>query len=280
MTPPLRRPGISIDVTTTHAPDSSVEHDAALVIASVRDLSNLSCVATILTAGLNHLCQRGRVSLPETALTYIPADPPVLGACKRLLEEPEDYHRLIETFDGCLAAFRAAKQLTRITLEEARRNTILLSGDMDDLRDAWRVVCATNATAFPLIERDLDPRFLPPADVRREIAAAAHGAFQLDLSNAPTLPEWAQRRRERRVSMQADAIIKIGTRLASAFVVDAASGGLGLKLSAPLEPGERVTVELSSGRSFRGTIAWRRGMRAGLTFDKPLAPTDELLTPG
>ena len=280
MTPPLRRPDVSTDVGSTPEPESTIEHDAALIIASVRDLSNLACVATILTAGLNHLCQRGRVSLPETALTYIPADPAVLGACKRLLEEPEDYHRLIQTFDGCLAAFRAAKQLTRITLEEARRNTILLSGDMDDLRDAWRVVCATNATAFPLIERDLDPRFLPPADVRQKIVAAAHGTFQLDLSNAPTLPEWAQRRRERRVSMQADAMIKIGTRLASAFVVDAASGGLGLKLSAPLEPGERVTVELSSGRSFRGTIAWRRGMRAGLAFDKPLAPTDELLTPG
>lgn len=47
-------------------------------------------------------------------------------------------------------------------------------------------------------------------------------------------------------------------------------GGALLHLDMPVEPGERLALELMSGELLHGAVAWRRGAEVGLKFDEPL----------
>jgi hypothetical protein len=46
--------------------------------------------------------------------------------------------------------------------------------------------------------------------------------------------------------------------------------GMMLETSVPLEPGERVSIQLSESVSIEGRIAWEDGRRCGVVFDQPI----------
>lgn len=48
------------------------------------------------------------------------------------------------------------------------------------------------------------------------------------------------------------------------------AGGAVLHVDQPIEPGERLDLELMTGAQLGGTVAWRRGQEVGLAFDKPI----------
>ncbi len=54
------------------------------------------------------------------------------------------------------------------------------------------------------------------------------------------------------------------------FVRKISGGGAVLHVDSVLEIGERLELELMSGQSLQGVVAWRRGSEAGLRFDEPL----------
>lgn len=47
-------------------------------------------------------------------------------------------------------------------------------------------------------------------------------------------------------------------------------GGALLHVDMPVEPGERIALDLMSGEQLHGTVAWRRGAEVGFRFDEPL----------
>lgn len=48
------------------------------------------------------------------------------------------------------------------------------------------------------------------------------------------------------------------------------AGGAVLHVDQPVEPGERLDLELMTGEQLGGTVAWRRGSEVGLKFDAPI----------
>lgn len=48
------------------------------------------------------------------------------------------------------------------------------------------------------------------------------------------------------------------------------AGGALLRTATPIEPGERLGLELTSGLRIEGTVAWRNGSRIGVSFDSRL----------
>ena len=93
------------------------------------------------------------------------------------------------------------------------------------------------------------------------------------------LPQPDERRQTSRHALLQSVRVRVGISTVDyrAFATDISSGGLGLSRMPPLATGTRVTIELSIGRIFNGTVAWSRGDKAGIAFDQPLSPTDPLI---
>ena len=62
------------------------------------------------------------------------------------------------------------------------------------------------------------------------------------------------------------------------LITDASSGGLGLDFTEGVKDGDYITVVLSTGRTFRGEIAWSAGTRSGIRFDEELPHNDILFS--
>ena len=99
----------------------------------------------------------------------------------------------------------------------------------------------------------------------------------LDERGQPYLPSLPQRRRSSRRSLGQNCRVLYRKAILSAFVKDISDSGMGLLRVPFLQSDDVVTVELTSGRQFRGVVVWCRDEAAGLRFERPLPPSDPLL---
>jgi hypothetical protein len=86
-----------------------------------------------------------------------------------------------------------------------------------------------------------------------------------------------QRRRAARLLIHQPATIETASTRGRIVVRDVSQGGLGLERVRRIKEGETATIALPSGRTFHGTVLWRKGDRAGLRLSVPLLPNDPLL---
>lgn len=99
----------------------------------------------------------------------------------------------------------------------------------------------------------------------------------IDAYGRLVLPQMPQQRRTPRRMLCQDCILRHRDVRAPAFAKDISAGGIGLERAPRLETGEYLIVELPSGRTFSGVVAWSRGTAAGLRFSSPLSHSDPLL---
>ena len=101
------------------------------------------------------------------------------------------------------------------------------------------------------------------------------------LSNAvPAPPEPAERRREERhLTILRVGTLIVGDRRELCLVRNVSSAGLMAHVYSPLEPEERVAVELKSGQQIDGRVIWVREANAGIAFDTPVDVAGLLANP-
>ena len=109
------------------------------------------------------------------------------------------------------------------------------------------------------------------------IDAERGGQPCLDERNQPFLPKLPQRRRSTRRTLGQNCRLLYRNAILSAFAKDVSEGGLGLLRVPFLRADDAVTVELETGRRFKGSVAWIRGESAGVRFDHPLSSADPIL---
>lgn len=87
--------------------------------------------------------------------------------------------------------------------------------------------------------------------------------------------------RERRVHLNADAIVAEHANRERVVVSDISRGGLAFQGYGIYEPGQKLEIRLVvNGRDFHGKVLWRNRNKAGMGFRTPLPPNDELLRVG
>lgn len=88
----------------------------------------------------------------------------------------------------------------------------------------------------------------------------------------------SERSCERKV-VRRHAILRSHDRTQTITIHDISSGGMKVQNAFGLIPGDRVTVELLTRRSFEGRVMWSVPPYCGIKFDAELADTDPLLAP-
>jgi hypothetical protein len=151
------------------------------------------------------------------------------------------------------------------------------------LASTWRLVCHTAGDAVHELTLETEDRLpdlygLSAGILHRLLSAAARGQSPcLSVDGKPYLPALPQRRRGARCIVNQPATINTQAYSGRLFVRDVSQGGLGLQRVRRVREGDVATIALSTGRSFHGTIVWRKGDRAGLQFAVPLSPGDPIL---
>lgn len=101
------------------------------------------------------------------------------------------------------------------------------------------------------------------------------------LSDAvPGPPGGAERRRaERHLTILRVGTLIVGDRRELCLVRNVSSAGLMAHVYSPLEPEQRVAVELKSGQQIDGRVVWVREANAGIAFDSPVDVAGLLANP-
>jgi hypothetical protein len=97
---------------------------------------------------------------------------------------------------------------------------------------------------------------------------------QLPFSVGHQVPE---RRTFGRRQTSVDAVLQVHDRFQQITIHNVSRGGMQLKDAFGLMPGDVITVELLSRRTFDGTVAWSVAPYTGIAFDQPLADDDPML---
>ncbi|MEQ1695062.1 MAG: PilZ domain-containing protein [Hyphomicrobiaceae bacterium] len=99
----------------------------------------------------------------------------------------------------------------------------------------------------------------------------------LDAAGDPFFPKLPQRRHSSRRTLGQSCRVLYRKAIVSAFAKDISEGGIGLLRAPYLRADDVVTVELGSGRRFKGIVAWTRGEAAGVRFFEVLNASDPVL---
>jgi hypothetical protein len=151
------------------------------------------------------------------------------------------------------------------------------------MQTIWRQLAHDTKGLIAQIE-GASPRPLP--DLYRQntlilsglLTGAANGLKPcLDEAGRLFVPPLPQRRRAPRRAILQNCVVHGPLNVQPGFVRDASAGGLGLGRVAGLKRGNRIRVDLASGRQLHGVVVWVSGASAGMRFDAPLEPTDTLI---
>ena len=266
-------------VTTVHSNTPLFEalvcetHYAAAMSAIVASCINGS-------AKSNHRLDRAKID------RFLPPEPAVLlSLTRRSLLEIEPLSETQDVIDAFFVALRALRRalethffdVTEIGADRARvihARTLSLVASR---------VCHEGLRAVRALETETPGR-LPQLYCEHAQALSAllieterGGTPCLDQAGEPYFPKLPQRRHSSRRTLGQSCRLLYRKAIVSAFAKDISEGGIGLLRTPFLRTDDVVTVELASGRRFKGIVAWTRGEAAGVRFFETLNASDPLL---
>src|SRR5688500_1846132 len=93
----------------------------------------------------------------------------------------------------------------------------------------------------------------------------------------PTPPE--RREGERYVTILRVGVLVIDGRRELCLIRNISAGGLMAHVYSPVQPGQKVIVELKSNQQIQGNVEWVRDADAGIAFDSKVDITQLLANP-
>lgn len=266
--------------TRTHEPHkSSRDPDLALFVAHELIITATWIAAT---AGVINRCYLDR---KQTSPRFLQGClPPDLSAFILLSRTDADaaacimYARCRELQTYLAAARRALEACLegKTIAPAARRQQQIKTCDL------WQACCDSALLAIYAIEDSTGFESLPfeQEQIRSLIDAlisARSGGAPFHRAGIPAPPEWVEKRRTRRFTVNAFAKLTVDGRATQVFVLNVSLGGLGIDHAAGLAEGTLVSIQLENGRCFVGRVIWCIGRRAGIKLRRNLRPDDPLL---
>jgi hypothetical protein len=233
---------------------------------------------------LNACLARGQARIPNSCRNNFPVESPVVSAalaswgefeiqkatkmrCERLFKDLSLAKQSTEPFIGGSTAglaesMRAISQLTAVwrTLSNDAIETI----NALEPETRWQIggLYSENTLVLNPFLKD-----------------AVRGKFEcVDLQGEAVLPVLPQRRKAHRFNLQQACKIVVRSRRVPGFAQDVSMYGIGLSCDFPFSLKESVLVELQTGRSFKGIVAWSKNGRLGVQLDAALSRNDPLIS--
>lgn len=253
--------------------------------ALVYEMHSAALLTAAIASAVNALCERTARCSVASLKPYMPHESAIVTALRNLMIESdigEDTVSVISDYFHDLGPARTA--LDRFFADadhigDERASTLHLFS----LTNSWHQACTHALTVIQKLHHDvvrkLSAQYAGNSNVLMKLLAEAAdgGSPCLDAEGQIRLPDLPQRRHSARRTLCQPCIFTHDRNTSQAFVRDVSSTGLGLERVPQLVPDSVVRVELPSGRSFVGVVAWCEGSAAGIRFAKPLLPNDPLL---
>ena len=260
------------------------EQDRLLIEQANIELANLGLYIVLTTSALNYLDSRSEWKAEHAHFRFEPSEPVIIRAAVEMLMWTDRMPEIHLHSDLMIARLWQAKRLLR-SLKE-RRTTVPTLRERDELVSAWTITSDAALLTIDDFERANDlydvsasPEQSPERqELRSLLIAVRDGGIPLLIDGLPQLPDWAERRRSRRIPLNMDGKLRYRGQSRSVRVRDVSAGGMGVEFCGALDVGEIVMLTLESGRRFLATIAWCHTDRAGLTLANRLEPCDPMIS--
>ena len=254
--------------------------------ALVCETHHAAAATAIVTSSLNCSVEKRSLLDRSTIDRFLPIEPAVLlSLTRRSLLDIEPLSETLSIIDSFFASLRVLRRGLDGYFFDASEigapRSLVLHGQR--LVRVSRATCHEALLAIRALDLETPGR-LPDLycdharALSRLLLAAERGeAPCIDANGRAFMPELPQRRRSSRRTLGQNCRLLYRKAIVSAFVKDVSEGGLGLLRTPFLHADDIVTVELASGRRFKGSVAWTRGEAAGIQFDVPLNASDPIL---
>ena len=260
--------------------------NAPLFEALVCETHHAAAMTAIVASCINGAAA-GQYSLSrQTVDRYLPPEPAVLLLLtRRSLLEIEPLSETQERVEAFFTSLRVLRRMLGSYFFDASE----IGAERAHVLHSRRVCEAASAACHEALRavRTLEaetPGRLPDlyCDHAQALSglllAAEQGATPcLDGRGQPFMPNLPQRRRSMRRSLSQPCRVLYRRAILSAFAKDVSEGGIGLLRVPFLQTDDVVTVELCTGRRFKGIVAWCRDEAAGVRFLQSLPMSDPLL---
>lgn len=139
----------------------------------------------------------------------------------------------------------------------------------------WREACSAAIDLLRALNNDLaefrlESRSSAVQPLLQGLGEVADGRWpMLDPEGKPGMPQWADTRRQPRVSVACPALLHHDRGYADVLVTDVSPLGVGLRCGVPLTVSSRVMLFFDAAIVMIGRVAWSRGESAGIEFDQP-----------
>lgn len=271
---------------TTLAGIPAITHETRILLQLRDDILRTGLLIAV-TSGIANALESGEPKIsPYLLEVYAPSDSPYVRTLLDALliaAVPLDVTRSIQTFTARLTlAQRMGGAFGSLAPAQTGAPSTV---DAEVLADAWRRTAAAAIEAVAVLNaalRSADPsNALAPAAMKATLnllhLAKVGEPVCIDPRGRISIPGWAERRSEKRTTLDLEAVAIVGKLLCRVTVRDASATGLGLAGAIEGEPGARVQIKLPGNRQLSGRIAWNDGRRTGIELDERLDITDPLL---
>jgi hypothetical protein len=196
------------------------------------------------------------------------------------------FFEIAQHVQGFLARLSLARSLSKAFAERSGGSARESFCPLAVIADSWRRVCRAAIAAHSAIAESMH------TSGHIGTAAVEHSTLELlrsaSLGGWPcisregylSIPGWAERRVERRISVGLPVGISLGAARFPGIIENATPTGLGLSCSLTVEAGAEIGVQISDGRSLVGIVQWGKSGKLGVRLTEPLSPDDLLLTGG
>lgn len=275
---------IDLDIWNFDAPDAEVPQTHPLMEKLVADTHSAALMTAAVTSVINAF-KEAAAHEPSQLRQYVPTPGGMILGLEMLAREA---HLSVEA-DAAVRAFFSHLEPCLLEMEsyfaDAHTMGIGRANALHrySLASSWRLVCLSAGDAVEALASETEDRLpdlynLSAGILNRLLDAAARGQSPcLNADGKPYLPALPQRRQGARRVLHQPATLNCGGDVIRVFVRDVSQGGLGLERVRRVKDGDLVTVTLQTGRTFTGTVVWRKGARAGVRLADQLAPNDPLL---
>lgn len=249
-----------------------------LLTALEAEVETVAVMSGFIASVLNRALAHSAITGLEKLLSQMPNQPILLSTAART--EHADQIRTVADRAGLLAiALADAKRAMHRFF--GRRDPAQTMGELAHVTGLWRKVCRNARLTYAAIAASPLRVEAPTARVNTArltelLVNCEAGGWRSISHGDPEIPDWAQRRRHRRVLLNMRALAHYGHITRDVLIRDASPGGFGIDFADNVAIGERMQLTLSDDRKLAGRVVWARGQRAGVQLFEELPPDDSL----
>jgi hypothetical protein len=265
-----------------------LEPQLARKLALLRaEVLNVGVVASVV-ASIANAIESG--TIPQLSATNLVAFTPAfsspfeaeihdLSGCAQLFT-------VVQVTQVLLAHMYLGKKLASAFLASTQENDSEVFCPIDIVADSWRRICRTSLKLHQEIAECMARSgHVCPAEFEANslelLRAASLGGWPcISECGQVSIPGWAERRVEPRITLQLVAAVVFGPARVPAIIENATSRGLGLAVAVGLPVGAQIEVHLPNQRMLPGIVRWTKSGKVGVRLITPLSWNDPLFTFG